>query len=190
MHKLNLTLIVIAGMTMLITSCSKEEIPFENTESKIYEPASSLKDTVTSFMVFFGNPKDSSAQVGVYDDPDGPGPKPASIGGVVLSPNTAYEVTFFIEDASNPASVAYLHNKIKANGTQFKICTNNPLGSNIQATDSDGKFPIGLENKMFTNENTGDSYMNFTIKYQKDVKNGSCTPGEVYFSVEIPVSIY
>jgi hypothetical protein len=63
------------------------------------------------------------------------------------------------------------------------------LGINITAKDSDGTFPIGLINDLVTSSTIGSDNMNFTVKYQKSVKNGQCAPGVVYYSCNIPISV-
>lgn len=188
MHKLSLTFMVILGAAMIFTSCSKEETTSASLNNNTL-PAGP-QDTITTFMVYFTNTTDSVTEIGSYDDPDGPGPKPANIGGVALKANSTYLITFFIEDATKASAPVYIHNKIKNNGAQYKICTSNPLGTTVDPLDSDGIYPIGLVNNMLTTGNTGNDNMNFTIKYQKDVKNGSCSPGVVYYSCNIPIGIY
>lgn len=186
MHKISLNLFFIAISALFIVSCSKEDSVSSGGSTTL--PAGP-QDTVTSFMVYFTNTSDSSVEVGSYDDPDGPGPKPANVGGVTLKAGSTYLVTFFIEDASNPGKIVFLHTKIKNNGNEYKICTNNPLGSSVTPADSDGTYPIGLVNNLVTAGNTGSESMNFTIKYQKSVKNGECSPGVTYFSCNIPFAL-
>ena len=187
MQKSNLLFALILGLSITFIACSKEDKD-SNTNTNVTLPAG-VQDTVTSFMVFFTNTTDSSAEVASYDDPDGPGPKQPNVGGVTLNKNTTYKVTFFIEDATNPSKIAYLHTKIKNNAKDYKICTSNPLGINITAKDSDGTFPIGLINDLVTSSTLGSDNMNFTVKYQKSVKNGQCAPGVVYYSCNIPISV-
>jgi len=186
MQKTNLLFALILGLSITFIACSKEDK--SNTDTTVTLPAG-VQDTVTSFMVFFTNTIDSSAEVASYDDPDGPGPKSPNIGGVTLNKNASYKITFFIEDATNPSKITYLDTKIKNNGKEYKICTSNPLGINVTAKDSDGTFPIGLVNDLLTSSTIGSDNMNFTVKYQKSVKNGQCSPGVVYFSCNIPISV-
>ena len=186
MQKSNLLFALILGLSITFIACSKEDK--SNTDTTVTLPAG-VQDTVTSFMVFFTNTIDSSAEVASYDDPDGLGPKSPNIGGVTLNKNASYKITFFIEDATNPSKITYLHTKIKNNGKEYKICTSNPLGINVTAKDSDGTFPIGLVNDLLTSSTLGSDNMNFTVKYQKSVKNGQCSPGVVYFSCNIPISV-
>lgn len=186
MHKISLSLFLTVLSAVFFTACSKEDTTADGSNGS--STTTTLpQDTVTSFMVYFTT--DSTTEVGSYDDPDGPGPKPANVGGVYLKSNSTYKVTFFIEDATDPNKVVYLHNKIKNNGSDYKICTSNPLGSSVVAVDSDGTYPIGLVNDLLTTGNTGTENMNFTIKYQKSVKNGQCSPGVTYFTCNIPFGL-
>ncbi|MCC6818282.1 MAG: hypothetical protein IT245_05285 [Bacteroidia bacterium] len=169
-----------------MSACSKDDSG-SNNDGNVALPAGP-QDTVTSFMVFFTNTVDSSVEVGSYDDVDGPGPITPNLGGVVLKKNSTYVLSFFIEDGTGPSKV-YLHTKIKNNGKDFKFCFSNPLGINVVSTDSDGSLPIGLVSTLNTSNSTGMDQLNFTIKYQKGVKNGSCSPGIVYHSCNIPIII-
>lgn len=175
--------IISCALILALGSCSKKD-----SEEPLSLPPGP-QDTVTNFSAYFYNVIDSTTEVASCDDPDGPGPLEASIGGIALQKNSNYIITFRIEDATGNTSVM-LDKKIKANGKDFKICLNNPLGSNVHATDSDGSNPIGLENAMSTSNITGNDKITFTIKYQKGVKNGQCEPGIVYYTCSVPVTIY
>lgn len=185
MKQLKIVLQLLAFSSIFLTACSKDD----NSEGSgtVSLPAGP-QDTVTSFMVYFTNTVDSTVEVGSYDDPDGPGPKAANVGGVVLKKNASYEITYFIEDGTASPKV-YLHNKIKTNGKDYKFCYGSPLGINVVPTDSDGTLPIGLKSMLSTSSTTGFDQLNFTIKYQKDVKTGACSPGVVYYSCNIPIII-
>lgn len=188
MQQLKLTFLTLISTTLFFVSCAKEDSSGSNSSSNTTTLPAGPQDTVTSFMVYFTDAVDSVTEVGSYDDPDGPGPKAASVGGVVLKKNSTYFVSFFIEDAtSTPKN--YLHNKIKSNGKEYKFCFGNPLGINVVATDSDGSFPIGLNSTLTTSSTTGSGQLGFTIKYQKGVKNGSCSPGVVYHTCNIPIFV-
>ncbi|MBL7837446.1 MAG: hypothetical protein JNM67_08020 [Bacteroidetes bacterium] len=188
MKQLKFALQLLVFSFFFLTACSKDDTNPEGSGSNNNQLPAGPQDTVTSFMVFFTNTTDSMTEVGSYDDPDGPGPKPANIGGVVLKKNESYIVTINLEDATNNPKV-FLHTKIKNNGKDYKVCLSNPLGSTVVPTDSDGNMPIGLINLMTTGSSTGNEQMNFTIKYQKGTKSGSCSPGVVYYSCNIPVFI-
>lgn len=175
--------IIGCALILGLLSCSKKDAD---------EPLSlppGPQDTVTNFSAYFYNVVDSTTEVASFDDPDGPGPIEASIGGITLQKNSNYMITFRIEDATGNSSVM-LDQKIRNNGKDFKICLSNPLGTTIHATDSDGSHPIGLEDDMSTSNMTGNDKITFTIKYQKGVKNGQCEPGVVYYTCSVPVTIY
>jgi hypothetical protein len=185
MKKIILGFTFIAAVATCFVSCKKED----TNEQKVTLPPGP-QDTITSFMVNFYNTMDSTIEVGSYDDPDGAGPIAPSIGGVGLKKNTSYIITFLIEDATDAAHSVFIQNKIKANGKDYKICIGSPMGISVNATDSDGSKPIGLTNDMSTGSATGSGKMNFSIKYQKGVKDGQCSPGLLLFNCDIPVTVY
>ena len=197
------------ALTVLFTACSKNDqdavVPVnkQSTQGGLQENdwkprdttatphvALTPADTVSSFIVYFTDPETTTVQEGQYEDLDGAGPLLPNIGGVALNANTKYIVTFRIEDATNgKGSTVFIDDKIKADGKDFKICISNPLGIIISPTDSDGSLPIGLENELITGSTKGSCNMSFTIRYQKDVKNGDCAPGINYFTCSLPVTI-
>lgn len=187
MKKLKIVLQLILSTTLLLTACSKDDTETPGSNGSTTTTPTGPQDTVTTFMVYFTNTVDSTVEIGSYDDPDGPGPISPNVGGVVLKKNASYIVTFYIEDATG--STVYLHNKIKTNGKDYKICISNPLGINVNATDSDGSMPIGLINMLQTSGSTGSANLNFTVKYQKGTKNGTCSPGTVYHTCNIPIYV-
>ena len=187
MKKLKIVLQLILSTTLLLTACSKDDTETPGSNGSTTTTPTGPQDTVTTFMVYFTNTVDSTVEIGSYDDPDGPGPISPNVGGVVLKKNASYIVTFYIEDATG--NTVYLHNKIKTNGKDYKICISNPLGINVNATDSDGSMPIGLINMLQTSGSTGSANLNFTVKYQKGTKNGTCSPGTVYHTCNIPIFV-
>lgn len=186
MKKFKIVLQLILSTTLLLTACSKDDTETPGGGGTTTIPAGP-QDTVTTFMVYFTNTVDSTTEIGSYDDPDGPGPISANVGGVVLKKNASYILTFYIEDATG--KTVFLHNKIRTNGKDYKICISNPLGINVNATDSDGSMPIGLVNLLQTSSTTGNANLNFTVKYQKGSKNGTCSPGIVYHTCNIPIYV-
>ncbi len=201
-------LFAITLITFLV-SCSKDheiepssfKSPTNNPEDTSYHVipkdtstkipvATTAQDTISNFFVYFTNPVTSNVEVAAYEDLDGAGPKPAIIGGVTLKANTYYVVTFRIEDATNhTGNRVYIHDKIKNNGTDYKICISTPMGISVNPTDSDGSMAIGLVNDLYTSPGIGSDKINFSIKYQKGVKDGQCAPGTLYFNCNIPVTV-
>ena len=188
MKTFNLMSVLATAMVILFSSCSKEDSPVTTPDP--IKAFTTPQDTITNFYVFFSDPIDSAAEVGAIEDPDGPGPKESSISGVALKANTHYVVTFAMEDATNPEKTINIQNKIKTAGKEYKICVSNPLDITVKAIDSDGLLPIGLVNDLHTTSTTGNSTINFSVKYQKDVKNGDCAPGILIYNCSIPVTVY
>lgn len=166
---------------------TKPHDPNNNPDNPIVSP----KDTITNFLVYFTNPENSTVEVGAYEDPDGSGPAKASIGGVTLKANTLYIVNFLIEDGStNNTEKTDINSKIISNGTDYKMCISNPLGISVTPTDYDSNDMIlGLQNELMTSSKTGSGSINFTLRYQKGVKNGQCEVGTNFYSCNIPITI-
>jgi len=173
---------VIFGLIFfLIQACKKDK-----SDANIPNP-NGPKDSVTNFMVTIFDTQDSMVKIANYSDVDGPGPKRPLISGFSFKKNNTYLLSFRVEDATGvPVN---LTNKIKSDGKNFKVCVSTPFGIQARATDSDGQYLIGLEYEIITSNQTGDGEMDFTIKYQNKVKNGSCEPGVVYFTCSMPFSV-
>ena len=145
------------------------------------------KDSITNLIVTFYNTDDSSNQVGGINDPDGPGPIQPNYNGVVLVPNTLYNVSIRLEDETG--SLVNISDKIKANPKDYFICFGNNLNMTTVSTDSDGSHSIGLNFNLTTSSMTGSGNLDLNIKYQKGVKNGQCNPGSLYYSAYVPILI-
>lgn len=145
------------------------------------------KDSITNLIVTFYNTDDSSNQVGGIYDPDGPGPTQPNYNGVVLLPNTLYNVSIRLEDETG--SFVNISDKIKANPKDYFVCFGNNLGMTTVSTDSDGSHSIGLNFNLTTSSMTGSGNLDLNIKYQKGVKNGQCNPGSLYYSAYVPILI-
>ncbi len=181
--KTNSFLIILVSFVFAF-GCKKESNS-QNNDTKTTPVAP--KDSITNLMVTFYNTEDSSNQVGGVSDPDGPGPIQASYNGVVLLPNTLYNVSIRLEDETG--SFVNISDKIKANPKDYLICFGNNLSMSTVSTDSDGTHSIGLKFNLTTSSMTGSGNLDLNIKYQKGVKNGQCEPGSLYYSAYVPILI-
>ncbi len=184
----NASLLLALLSILFISSCKKEDKESNNSSNNSNQNPTTPSDTVTSFMVYFEDTKDSITDIVSYDDPDGAGPKPANISGVALKTNRLYKLTFRIEDGTNKSNIVILNSKLKTNGKDYKLCFTNTMGLAATPTDTDGSLPIGLTYDL-TTQNAGNGNFTFTIKYQKGTKNGDCAPGIVYHTCTIPVYV-
>jgi hypothetical protein len=166
---------------MALASCKKES----GNDTTL---PTSQKDVVTFFSVSFYNVIDSSVNYCSYVDTDGDGPLFPSISGTALKVNAEYEVSIRLKDESRTPAVD-LYSKLRSDGKNYKVCFSNTIGLTLVPTDSDGSLPIGFESTLKTGATPDFSNFNFTIMHQPGVKNGSCSPGTVYFNCSIPVSI-
>jgi hypothetical protein len=181
MKKISLALILGMTFSVFFIACKKEEAN---------STPAPKQEMITSFTVNFYDPVDTMVNIGNYTDPDGPGPKLPELSGISLKKNRTYEVSIMIEDAQDPNKVINIDSRIKSNGKDYKICMDNSLNINFTPTDSDGSLPIGLLSNLSTSATTGNDMLTFTIKYQKGVKDGQCSPGTVYYNCVIPVTVY
>ena len=185
----NISFALILLSILFISSCKKEDNKNSNSSNNTTLIPGPVSDTVSSFIVYFEDTKDSITEIVSYDDPDGSGPKPANINGAALKANRLYKLTFRIEDGTNKSNIVILNSKIKTNGKDYKLCFTNTMGLVSNPTDTDGNLPIGL-NYDITTKTAGNGNLTFTIKYQRGTKNGDCTPGTVYHTCTIPLYVF
>ncbi len=125
-----------------------------------------------------------------FDDPDGPGGNnPTRLDTIYLDSGRTTLVSLRFEDASS-GSVKDITTEIRAEGNEHLICVN-PSGISLQVTasDSDGKYPIGLESR-WKSSGKGSGTVKIVLKHQPGgVKNGSCDPGDTDAEVIFPIVI-
>lgn len=113
-----------------------------------------------------------------FRDLDGPGGNPPSIFDTIrLVANTNYLVNIeFLDESKSPA--ANITNQILSEAGEHIICYNSSnLNLNVNRTDSDGTYEVGLKSKWLVGSASNGSVI-ISLKHQPGIKNGTCDPGE------------
>lgn len=123
----------------------------------------------------------------VWSDPDGDGgnpPLPADT--ITLDSGIIYKVSILFADESNGKNKDITAD-IRTESTDHLVCyTSTPGGIHVTLTDSDGKYPIGLESQ-WNSQTKGNFKMRIILRHQPGVKNGTCDPGDTDADVEFPL---
>lgn len=174
-NKLHLIYLLITGLTVgLIQSCNPKK--------------SDQGELITTVILHVTN---GGIPIGDYTwkDPDGDGgnaPLPADT--IRLDSGNIYMVSISFKNQSGTNDID-LTEEIRNEGSAHLLCfTPTPASIQVKASDSDGKFPIGLQSEWkSTEKNVGK--MRIVLRHQPGVKNGSCDPGETDADVEFPFII-
>ncbi|MBL7812980.1 MAG: hypothetical protein JNL57_12225 [Bacteroidetes bacterium] len=124
----------------------------------------------------------------VWRDKDGPGGSdPDRTDTVYLDSGRIYVVTAFFlnESGSSPVDIT---SEIKAEGAEHRVCMETGTAGIIDfnITDTDGKYPIGLESEWNTLLRKK-SQLRVNLRHQPDSKDGTCNPGESDVDVTFPL---
>jgi hypothetical protein len=124
-----------------------------------------------------------------FDDPDGPGGNnPTRLDTIHLDSGRTTLVSLRFEDASS-GTVKDITSEIRAEAQDHLVCIQ-PAGValNVAVSDSDGKYPIGLESR-WKSTVKGAGTLTIVLKHQPGSKNGTCDPGDTDAEVTFPVLI-
>jgi len=105
---------------------------------------------------------------------------------ITLDANTTYTVEAAFRNEEENEDVTA---EIREEDDEHIVCFDVTSGNvDIELTDSDGTFPIGLATEWTTGAASSGMVV-LTLRHQPDVKDGTCTPGdtdvEVTFDIEI-----
>jgi hypothetical protein len=125
----------------------------------------------------------------IWKDADGDGGNPPSSPDTIqLDSGVSYSIKLeFLDESSSPAKD--ITAEIKAEEKEHRICfTSSNSSVSIQITDTDGKFPLGLEST-WIGSMKGKSKLRIVLRHQPDAKDGTCDLGETDVDVEFPLVI-
>jgi hypothetical protein len=171
MKKTNFIVLIAATTALLnLSSCHKHDEG---------ENITTVKLTLT--------PKSGgTAKTFVWSDPDGIGgnaPKQADTIVCDSTENYNGEIQFFNGDED-------ITTEIRNEGSEHFVCYSGPTSDvlDIKATDSDGKFAIGLSTEWKPAKKSG-GMVRIILKHQPKSKDGTCDKGETDVDVTFPLSI-
>ena len=123
-----------------------------------------------------------------WSDIDGPGGDNPTIESVVLADSTEYSVSVRFLDESG-STVEDITEEVKSEDDEHIVCFSSDLSAiSMEATDSDGNYPVGLTSK-WTTIGSASGEITISLKHQPNVKDGTCDPGETDVEVTFPLSI-
>jgi len=157
-------------LILLFFSCKKKN----NTP-----PNPNEEELITTFMITLNDSAGVQPSVtAAYRDPDGDGGNnPVQWDSLRLKANTTYYATILLLDESK-SPVDTISQEVLAEGAEHLFCfTVSGVNTQIQRTDSDGTYEIGLQSK-WTSGSVGSGNVRIVLKHQPEVKNGSCDPGD------------
>jgi hypothetical protein len=126
----------------------------------------------------------------IWKDPDGPGGNgPTQTDTIRLKDSTDYnaEISFLNESGGNSTDITP---EIRNEGKEHLVCISGLPLSNlvINATDSDGKYPIGLQSS-WKSIAQGSGLLRVNLRHQPKSKDGSCDAGESDVDVQFNLLI-
>lgn len=124
-----------------------------------------------------------------WKDADGPGgASPLNPDTIFIDSNSTYLASLTLKNESNGRQ-DNITEEIRNEGSQHFFCFNSDEGIlKVTATDSDGKYPLGLESEWVVKK-PGTTKLRIRLKHQPGSKDGTCTPGETDIDVEFPVIV-
>lgn len=133
--------------------------------------------------------QDSTAQVITVTavDLDGEGGDPIVIDPINLSAMSAYTLSLrFLNEAEAETEDVTL--EVQEEAAEHLVCFGTDTNIGVTPTDSDGTYPIGLENTVTTADPISGT-LTVSLKHQPDIKNGECGIGETDIEVTFPVTV-
>lgn len=121
-------------------------------------------------------------------DPDGDGGNAPTIDSMIISDSTTWivDIEFIDESDGHEHDITA---EIKGEADEHFVCFSTTVtGLTIEATDSDGTHPLGVDSKWWTMA-AGTGNVTITLKHQPGTKDGTCAPGETDAEVTFPVVI-
>ncbi|MDC1221312.1 type 1 periplasmic binding fold superfamily protein [Salibacteraceae bacterium] len=146
------------------------------------------EELITTVRLNFENTASSNQFSASWTDKDGDGGDNPTIDSIYLDTNASYQVSIeFLDESSD--EVEDITEEVQEEGVEHIVCLESSSSEiQIERTDSDGTYEIGLESK-WTISNAANGSLTISLKHQPDVKDGTCNPGETDVEVIFPFAI-
>lgn len=180
------TLSTLALFILYFSSCKKDEdnVKNPNKDNQIDH------GFITKVVLTMEREGDTNKMYFVFSDLDGPGGLPPQIIDTIQLPSgTVWNVTTAFWDESNASEKVDITLQIEKESENHILCFE-PSSANIQIqrTDTDGTFEVGLKSSWRVLEKETGSVL-VTLKHQVGTKNGTCLPGSTDAAVRFPFVI-
>lgn len=166
----------------LFTACKND-----NDLPDVPPPDPNEMEVITTITLTFTDSAAVAPEVtATFRDPDGDGGDgPDIFDDIVLQSNTTYNCAItLLNETVTPAEDITSEILAEADEHFFCMTPGGAFDVTMEATDSDGAFPIGLASKWWTGApSTGTAQI--ILKHQPDgAKDGTCSPGETDIEVQ------
>jgi hypothetical protein len=183
-NKLKFGMIAVTALVMTFSACKKDEDQV---------PEADENELITRISFKFTNAANASDVATVtWTDPDGEGGTPATIGTLILKPNTRYN--YEVSEVLNETTTGDGRNVLSEINEEsyehlwvYKALPANLL--TIARTDKDkNNLEIGLKGTAVTTAAASGTFETI-LRHQPGQKNGTETPGSSDFDATFPVKI-
>lgn len=178
---------IIFAFGFSITACTDDDDDSVDQQATVNPNEEEL---ITSVEVIFSDTNNAVIDTFRFRDTDGDGGNLPVIDSILIMSNSNYLVELRFLDESDPADVEDITVEIQIEADEHLICFESSPATaiNIQRTDSDGTYELGLQSAWQTFAPQLAS-VEVTLKHQPGVKNGSCSPGETDVQISFPVRL-
>lgn len=172
---------------LFFSSCKKDNKKAGENNGIFHE-----EELITTVELILYDSSKNTLDTAAFRDVDGIGGIMPTVDSIYLMKNSLYSVEIRFLDESNPDEVEEITHEIERESDEHIICYEaENLAMQIEPTDSDGNYPLGLKSNWRTDSTA--QFQNGTIqirlKHQVGVKDGSCEAGDTDVEVDFPAFI-
>ena len=167
------------GISVLFSGCKKDD---DNPESENHNES----ELITTLQMQFTDSAGTTSTFSFFD-PDGPGGNAPTLDTIRLDASQDYNLSISVLDESDPADTEDITVEIMEEAEDHLFCFSHSLPLDITITDTDANgLPLGLLSTWNIMDG-GSGSVTVVLRHQPEVKNGTCTVGEVDIEVAFPV---
>lgn len=147
------------------------------------------EELITTVELIFSDTMNIPLDTFYFRDIDGVGGQDPVIDSIFLMTNTNYQLQVRFLDESDPNNIEDITEEVRAEDDEHLVCFDSDAAAlNIQITDSDGTYPLGLSS-VWETASAVQSSVTIALKHQPDIKNGNCDIGETDVEVSFPLIV-
>jgi len=179
------SLVAVGIIALALSSCKKDDDLVT-----VPPPDQNESELITTMKITFTDVASVQPTVtATFQDLDGPGgDAPGIFEEIILAPSTTYSAQILLlNETEMPADT--ISNEVLEEAVDHLFCFS-PSGANvtITRTDTDGTYGVGLQSQWVTGAaSTGTTTI--VLRHQPDIKDGTCTPGEIDIEINFVTKI-